>query len=739
MSEILEIIVKLEKSYYYSDENSFGICLCSFAEETDDSSKIKASSYGDFTLKGNMPYLEYGRKYKTKVKPKLDPKYGLGYEIQSIYELTTSTIEEQHSYLKTLLTKKQFDEMITVYPNEDILELIKEDKFDYKKVRGLGDKNYIKLKQKILENLQYKEAIIELSEKFGLTHNMIKKLCEHYKSPTILVQKVNENPYILADEVNGIGFLRADQMAMSNGIEPTSFNRIRSCIYYLLNEKANDGHSFLYLEEILALSSKLLSLKKIYIEEAIEKVIEEDKYDIRALGNKIALYNNYRTEKSIANHIERLLRNDVRFFVSDIDRKIEDVELEQGFPFTEEQKNAIYQAIEKNCLIVNGKAGTGKTSVLLGIMKVLMSANNDLSYSTCALSGKASLRIQESTKLNSSTIHRLLKYSPRLGFYHNEENPLESDIVVLDEASMVNIYLMESLVSSIKSGAKFICLGDTSQLEPIGCGNAFFDLIQSGAIPRVELTQVHRQAQKSGILTVANKIREGKQFVVKDTYKSRKLGELEDLYFYPFSKQEKVLDKVLEISKQYKGSILDYQVIVPMKSRGNLCTKELNKHLQEIFNPKTSNTKFLKRGEIEYREMDKLIQNGNNYEKDVLNGSIGIIEFVDTIQNVLHVKFEGSDRLVLYSKDELKELDLAYSLTVHRTQGSQFKNVVFALDNSAYIMLSRQLSYTALTRAIDYCFLVCELDSIRKSIRIDKSTKRQTFLQELLNLGLAVD
>jgi exodeoxyribonuclease V alpha subunit len=737
---MLEINIKPVRDVYYDSSSNYGIFACEISQENDDSTKVIFNNYGNITVKGIMPKLEEEKTYVAKVKEVKDKKYGIGYEIISIYEETPITRTEQVNFLKILLSEKQVQEIITAYPNENIIELIEKDKFDYKIVKGIGETTFEKIKEKILENKHIQKAIVVLQGKYGLTHNMIKKLVAHYNSPQLLLNKISENPYILADEVDGIGFKKADEIAQKQGIERISFNRQEACLKYVLSQNADKGHVFMYEKEIAKELRELLGIKTQHITEFLlmYKVLDtENGFGVYVENDKFALRKHYRNEKTISEDVKRLMEHSYIIHIEKLDEKIQEIELQQGFDFTEEQKDAIVSAIHRNVVLVNGKAGTGKTSVIKGIVNILKSAREEFSYMTVALSGKASQRIIESTGLESSTIHRFLIANPENlnSFKHNRYNPVDVDLLIIDEASMINAYLFAKILEALENGTKVIICGDYSQLEPIGAGNVFYDLCHSKNVTRIELTQVHRQAMKSGILSVANEIREGISPFAKGDYEKKDLGELKDLHYYPYKQSETILKKTLKIATDYKNQgldILKFQVITPLKKRGIICTSELNNHLQEIFNPSFKDQRKIKRGKIEFREKDKVIHNGNNYDIGILNGTIGIIEEIDFEEQVLLIDFEHAGKAKI-SFDNLKDIDLSYALSVHRTQGSQFENCVFALDFSSYIMLSRQLIYTAITRSIKHCYLICHLEALLFAIKTDKSSRRNTFLSKFLS------
>jgi len=732
---MLQIHLKPVKDMYYDSSSNYGVFACEIAKENPDSKKVIYNNYGNFTVKGIMPKLENTKTYVAKLKEVKD-KYGLGYEVVNIYEEKLSTHEEQQKFLKAFITEKQLASILTVYPKENIIELIEQDKFDYSKIKGIGYTTYQRIKEKIMENKDLQNVYATLQE-YGLTHNKIRKLSEHYSSPQLLLDKIKENPYILADEVEGIGFRQADTIALTKGIKKDSSYRLMACLKYVLSEQANNGHVYVEEKDVTIYMKDYLKIKSFLIEKFLTSIKEKEISDIYIEETRFALKQYYLNEVAIAKDIKRLMDHSYELKVNQLEEKLIKIEIEQGFDFTGEQREAIFLALETNVLLINGKAGTGKTSIIKGIVKILESTGENYTYQTIALSGKASQRIKESTGLDSSTIHKFLGTDPKnfKRFIHNRKNPVDVDLLIIDEASMINAILFAKILEALKNGTKVVITGDYSQLEPIGVGNVFYDLCKNNKVTRVELTAVHRQAKKSGILSYANEIREGISSFKSNRYEKLDLGEIKDLHYYPFSEPDHVLKKVLNIAKIYKEKnkdILKFQVITPMKKRGKLCTYELNQLLQEIFNPSSPTQKKIKKGKFEYREKDKVIHNGNNYNIGVLNGTIGIIEKIDEANEKMTIHFETVGKVEIpFSK--LNDIELSYALTVHRTQGSQFENCIVALDYSSYIMLSRQLIYTALTRSIHHCFLVCELKALIQAIKTDKSSIRNTFLPQLLS------
>lgn len=734
---MIDIEVKITTLVWQSAQNDFKIYGATPMHTEDiDEHNLKFNKYNNLTLQGVMPKLEIGSTYKAKIIEKNHPKFGIGYDVQQIFQEVPQSIDEQKSYLSTILTELQVKSIYDVYEGQDVIQMMKDGKFDYKLVKGMGEHTYNVIRSRVLANLELQEALVSLSQ-YGLTYNIVSKLVKKYGSAKLVVEKIEENPYVLT-EVDGIGFVKCDAYALNMGIKPDSEYRIEACVNYILDEEANsNGHSWISRNGLIKKATEVLKIDQFTVEAYIEDyegkklLITEDRVSIRSL---------YNYEKWTYDSIERLL-NHKPTPIQNLEEKIDKAEEMQGFKFTDEQREAIRLAVANNVIAITGKAGTGKTTILKGVVNVLKQSEDFKEYFACALSGKAAQRIQESTRLEASTIHRLLGWNQESGgFGFDIDNPLPDGVVVLDEASMVNSYIFNALISAVGTGSKFIILGDGEQLEPIGAGNIFKDIVDSGVVPTAYLTQVHRQALKSGILSVANKIREGEQFNDKDDYEDKVLGELKDLYFHPYKQAESVKKKILIACKQYLKSpdfnLMNFQVIVPLKSRGEISTKKLNIELQQIFNPEMK--PVLSRNGYDFKEGDKVIQQGNNYDENVFNGTLGIVTNVDTQNKEITIDFIGSGS-VKYNQEDMGQIDMAYALTVHRVQGSQFDVIIGGIDFSSYVLLSRQLIYTLLTRASKLAILIVENDALRHAIRTDKASKRNTYLAELLLEGLTGD
>lgn len=749
MSKI-KLKVKADRKLYYDNNSMFGVYALSPIEKTN---KIELNNYGNFVVNGSTPELIIGNTYEIEIEPSRSSKYGDGYVFISIMGERPTTLKEQREYVQLASTEKQYKEILKIYPNELLLDLFESDKFDYTLVKGMSEKSYDNLKAKLLDNFEVQEVMLKLKD-MEFTSQAAKRLVSHFGSATMVIDISKKNIYRFC-EVKLFGFKKVDEYAMKRGDSPTSKARIIAATLFALEQDANNGHSWMYMSD---LEEQLRDLLKIdtQIINTILNGLKTNQNGIKMVDNKVGLEINYFYESEIKNKLELMMNTPCKTVGIDEDEKIKELEQQNGFTYTDEQREAIRKAINSNVLVLNGLAGSGKSSVVKGILRAL----NDYTYHCSALSGKAAL-ILSKQGLESSTIHRMLGIDKKTGgFAHNKETRLPYDVVVLDESSMANNYLIYSIVIALKDDAKIIFVGDNGQLPSIGTGAVFDDLLSIDVFPRQELTKVHRQAQKSGILTSANKIRSGNQINDRYSNSNETLGELKDMLLMPVSDKTEIKDMILSICKKYKhGDLNEFQVITGMKERGDICVRELNLEMQQIFNDMSK--KSINYNGYGYREGDKVIHNGNNYQaktdKDefdmyfseddeekedssvaVFNGTLGKIVKIEfdpdnSQQNhTIYIKFENIEDLIVYQKDELKFIDLAYALTVHRVQGSTIKHVVFAFDYGSYMLLSREFVYTGVTRASEGCILIAENRALHYAIEKTSGNNRRTFLKDML-------
>jgi exodeoxyribonuclease V alpha subunit len=733
MSNRIEIKATVIKKLFYNGESMFGVY--SFEPSTFPCTDVELNNWGNFAVSGNTPELFVGKTYEIVIEPTNHPKYGDGYGFVEIKQKKPTTVDEQQAYLRAMLKEKQAEAILAKYPNHLVLDMMKDDTLDYSDIKGIQKTTYEKIKKYLFAHLDIQEALVELRE-LNISFKAMKKLIDHFGDARVVVQKVKENIYSLCS-VSSFGFLKVDQYALNRGDSKTNRNRIIAAITYILEDEANSGHSWTPISSLTDKAKELLQIEIQHIHNAIDFIEEEESKNFYIDRDKIALFKNYYYEREIHKRLTEMANKQSKTKVDDIEERILALEKQSGFQYTDEQKQAIHTASANNLLVINGKGGVGKSFTVKGLLNAL----SDYSYVCCALSGKAS-RILNDHGLLSMTIHRLLGVGANGSFNHKKGNPLPYDIVVLDEASMVNGYLFYSLVSAIKDDGKLIIVGDQGQLAAIGCSSIFEDILNSNKLPQQELTLVHRQAQKSGILSSANEIRDGHQINGRYDYERQVYGELKDFMLMPIQNKENIPEIVLDICEKYKDrDVNEFQVLLGLKSRGELSVRKMNVALQKIFNDVSNPS--VKRGSYEYRHGDKVIQCGNNYEAgensdiSIFNGTLGKITKIDfdkgkREKHKVWIQFEGVKEEVCYEKDELDQIELAYAITVHRSQGSTIKHVLFAFDYSSYMMLSKEFIYTGITRASKGCVMICENSALHHGIRTSHSGTRRTFLYDWL-------
>lgn len=721
--------------------NCWGSTLCSILEVTKGQEVLRDNR--TLKLAGIFSTFRLQKEYNVVAVEQKPSKYGVQYEVLNCMEAVDLSDEQSaRLFLRTIFTERQVKNLYDTLGNP-IPALEGGNIEELTKVPEVGAKVASDMVKKFNENKDLSRYYAEMS-KYDLTPNMQKKLLEHYnKDVDKIIQIMIDNPYLIT-EVEGIGFKKADEIALKAGMAEQSPLRINAFIQYLLSTKAEQGDSYCYIDDIL--DEIDFTLGEVENETLLQVLRElEDKKTIWVSKDRsaIALYKYYNLEKKIAYELMRILKAENTFNFEGWEDKIKDKEQEQGWEFTEEQKLGIKTILENQITIIVGGAGCGKTSSVAGMLSVF---GDKYTFSQTALSGRASCNMSDVTGVEGYTIHRLLAYNPIEGFEHKKDNPLEDDIIILDEGSMVGLDIFYKLVQAIKTGAKLIILGDEGQLEAIGAGNLLYDMIDSGIIPMVRLTKVHRQAEKSAIITEANKIRQGEQITEKGFMGAEIRGELKDLEIDVYKDKEDTQKNIIKHYKELLDKGINYrdiQVILPVKDRGEACTSKLNNIIQKIvidtnheegltINPNANNPITLYVG-------DKVMQTKNNYqstdecgrEVPIYNGDMGTVVDVDRFTRTVIVNFFTKGRIIIKEED-LFAIDLAYACTTHKLQGSSSPYVICGIDYSHYMLLCRQMLYTMLTRAKKYCVLCAESKALRHAIRTDNVVSKQTFLTGFL-------
>lgn len=717
-------------------------------------------------LKGNTCTLEYGTTYKVFCKlAESHETYGDTYELVYISKcIDISSKDKQREFLKNVLNENLVDKLFDEY--DDVIKLLEErDVKSLMKIKGIGNQVALKMIDEYEESKDYSAIYMELGQ-LGLTHTFIKKLVDFYHSPDTVIDIVRNNPYDLV-RVDGVGFKKADEVACKVGIGQYDIRRIKGFLLHHLNDQGEAGKSYLNYQELMkALYDTLGFVQEEVVNATAKSMIDNEDVVVLDNGSKIALKRFYDLEKNIMSELLRLQIGRIKVVESDFDEFeselhkdyipksfnignwetiIQRVEENQGFSFTDEQKSAIKLSLDNHVMALTGLAGAGKTSTANGICSLYDNYN----ILACALSGKASVRITEATGLPASTIHRALGYQNGT-FLFNKENKLAVDIVLIDEATMINGTLFLSLLEAIPTGAKVIIMGDVQQLTPIGNCQVFADILDSNVLPVVKLTKPHRQALMSGIIPTSIKVANQEQIFGNSFEGNEILGELKDMELDITSSKESMSDTILnhfqtEINKY--SNIMEVQVCVPMRLKGELSCYNLNTKIQNIYNPKFNDSKEIeilleKKNEDTKKYLirvgDKVLNTKNNYKcvnvdgetTPVFNGNIGIVKEIAD-DGYCTIDFVGIGE-VLFSKSDSKNLELAYACTVHKMQGSGFTSTIVGMDTGSYIMNNSELLYTAITRAKKYCVLVGNNYAISKAIQTKEVKTKQTFLRDML-------
>lgn len=762
----MKLKVKIIREIAYKKDSGWG----SFACETEDKVEIKYNKYGNFAIAGHVPQFQKGEEVVVELGELVVKGQYETYPIKRVYLEKPVSSDAQYMFLEyRILTPLQFNAFCEKYPKSKklkVLDMIKSGELDLTTVKGIGDSTAESIKKKIIANEDNIQIVNKLSP-LGISQTMINRIMTHYdNSAHRVIMKINESVYNLC-EVKGLGFKKVDEYALKNGEDMEGSKRIEACVNYLVHEAAGEGHSWTSFEQMTDEAIKLLKIDRRLVEEFLMSI--DNKSDGQLLnvnGNQITSKSYYQQEKSILKDLLRIDKNYNPIKDSKLlNEAIQDAEEILNITYTDEQRNVILDSFNHGVYVVNGSAGTGKSTIIKGITEICNKLN--LSYKSMALSGRAA-QLLVNKGILASTIHRGLGFG-KDGFLFNSENELEEDVIILEEASMVNAYLWYSIVQAIKNGAKLIIVGDSGQLSAIGNGDVLRDLLMTKYFNGTELKQIHRQAQDSGIIEVANSIREGNNVTGYNWELSESHGVNSDLYLFTYNNKEVLLENAKDIihkqmSKLDKRTVMDFQILVANKTSGSMSAVNINKLCQSIYNKSIG--KPISNSTYDFKLGDKVINSGNKYDTNIFrtindyhndipimeeykdaygmidekpvevalyNGTLGIIVDMNLEEQTILVEFEGIDGYVRLTKEQLSDLDLAYAITIHRSQGMSVQNTLVLLDYGAFKLLFKQLVYTAMTRASKKCVLLAENNALHKAIGTDSSDERRTFTYQLIN------
>lgn len=720
-SEVL--VGHVERVTFHSDESGF--CVL----------RVKARGHRDLvTTIGHAAMISAGEWITASGEWINDRNHGLQFRARFLKTSEPSSIEGIEKYLGSGMIRGigpvYAKRMVKLF-GKDVFDIIEATPERLREVQGIGPMRAAKITAAWADQKIIREIMVFLHSN-GVGTARAVRIFKTYGADA--VQVMSDNPYRLAKDIRGIGFKTADTIAEKLGIEKTAMVRIRAGISYALTEAMGEGHCGLPVTELKGLAAKLLEVDGALIETALALELEGRTVvaDTVAGQDCIFLGGLYHAEKAIADRLQTLMAGQLPWAAIDADKALPWIEGRTGLTFAPSQREAVSLALRSKVTVITGGPGVGKTTIVNGILRIL--AAKAVNLLLCAPTGRAAKRMTEATGMEAKTIHRLLEFDPKaFGFKRGDENPLECDLLVVDESSMVDVMLMQSLLKAVPNTAALLIVGDIDQLPSVGPGQVLADIIQSEAVRVVRLTEVFRQAAQSRIITTAHQINRG---MIPELGKAE--GDT-DFYFMPAADPEQAVPRIIDLVGKHIprkfgfDPVRDVQVLCPM-NRGGVGARSLNIALQAALNPDPSAK--VERFGWTFAPGDKVMQIENDYDKDVFNGDIGYIESVGTDDGELLVRFDG--REVSYQFGELDTLVPAYAATIHKSQGSEYPAVVIPVMTQHYAMLQRNLLYTGVTRGKKLVVLVGQPKAIAIAVKNESGRRRWSKLDEWLKAEKAI-
>ena len=712
------------------------------------------TSDGEIKIVGIFDSVNIGESLEVEGEFTYDNKYGEQLNVTSYRKKLPSSVVEIERYLSSgiiaTIGPKNAGYIVEKFGKKS-LDIVFDETDRLIEVRGIGKKSIEKIKKSV-EELRFSKNILFYLSGLGISLSLSKKIYSIFREDTLEI--INENPYKLIKNVKGIGFLKADEIALKNNLDKTSPYRIESAIIYILTQKAiNFGHVFYPKDKLTEEVSSLIGIEKNLIEPIYMNLLLSSDIIVDNSFDEPNIYLDYLyiSESYIASKLAKMALNEDFKILFNIDKEVKKSIENQSIKLSEIQIDAIKSCFEENISIITGGPGTGKTTIINTISKIFI--ENGYNISLCAPTGRAAKRIEETTGIEAKTIHRMLGYIPSsyddIGhFEYNEDNPLDTDLIIIDEMSMVDVILFEKLLRGIKDNTKLIIVGDVDQLPSVGAGNVLKDLINSNKIKYTKLIDIFRQSENSNIIVNAHKINNGQEPILNE--------KNSDFFFLntdaPSITRNIVVDLISRRLPKAYGYDYSKDIQILTQSRKGICgVFELNKLLQDILNPKTETSDEILVGNKLFRVNDKVMQTKNNYNLSfiddegeenfgVYNGDMGHIIFIDKSSNKLTVEMDDK-RLIEYSLEDLDNLELAYAITIHKSQGSEFKSVIIPMFDGYKLLQTRNLLYTAITRAKENIVLVGDKNVMNNMIRNNTINSRYSNLEKRIQhfYGLVED
>jgi exodeoxyribonuclease V alpha subunit len=709
----------LERIVFHNEENGYSVL------------RFKTTAGDNHTVVGNMADPQVGSSLKLTGEWVENAKFGRQFKILTYETSLPAGVVGIRHYLASGLIKgvgpKTAERIVDAF-GEDTFAILDNEPERLSAVKGIGKRTAKGIQEAWSEHRGIRDLIMFL-QPHGVSTAYAVRIYKFYGKHALSV--VQENPYRLAMDINGIGFVTADTIAQKIGFDVDSPLRAEAGTLYMLTKTSDEGHVYFPLDGLVTKTSDTLNIRADLVEDAIDTLEREERVVVEELSNgQVAVYRSryHAYESGISTYIKKILGSPKTVLIKDPDETVEAVVENLGIELAEEQLEAVHTAVRTKMMVLTGGPGTGKTTITKAIVQAYKKLKAKILL--CAPTGRAAKRMFETIGVEAKTIHRLLEYSPREdGFQRNENNPLACSLIVIDEASMMDTMLMFHLLKAIPLGATVIFVGDVHQLPSVGPGNVLKDVISSGVVDVAELHEVFRQAQESDIITNAHKINAG-EVPFLESSKER----LSDFYFIRQDEPERCAAMIVDLVKnhiprRFRFDPIDQiQVLTPMH-KGSAGSGNLNHLLQEALNPQPL---CLKRGDREFRLDDKVMQLRNNYDKDVFNGDIGRICVVNTEDKKLTVRFDD-EKNVIYDFNELDELVPAYAISIHKSQGSEYQAVVIPVLTQHYVLLQRNLIYTGVTRGKKLVILVGSSKALTMAIKNNKMQKRFTYLSQRLS------